>query len=73
MAIPMDHLFIHGRVAVSDAADLIARFGAQAPLEAASRAAESRNAGNVSRFCHWRQIERVIDVLSSEEATGTLH
>jgi hypothetical protein len=29
--------------------------------------------GNVLRFCHWRQIERVIVTLSSEEPVGTVH
>jgi hypothetical protein len=25
------------------------------------------------RFCHWRQIERVIATLSSDEVQGTVH
>jgi head-tail adaptor len=69
----MDTVFIHGRVALTDAAELIEAYGEQAALEAAVRARRSRNDGNVSRFCHWRQIERVIEALSSEEATGTIH
>jgi hypothetical protein len=69
----MNSLFISGRPALADAADLIERFGDDAGFEAAVRAEESREAGNVIRFCHWRQIERVIVTLSSDEVRGTIH
>jgi hypothetical protein len=69
----MESLFIHGRVALSDAADLIERYGDDAGFEAAVRAERSRDDGNVARFCHWRQIERVIATLSCDEVTGTVH
>ena len=69
----MDSPFIAGRPALDDATDLIDRFGEQAPLEAAARAVKSRNEGNVARFCHWRQIERVIAALSSDEPVGSIH
>ncbi|HVM21727.1 MAG TPA: hypothetical protein VM308_00300 [Sphingomicrobium sp.] len=69
----MDGIFIHGRVALSDANDLIDRYGADALSEAAARAARSRETGNVLRFCHWRQIERVIATLSSDGIEGTVH
>jgi hypothetical protein len=69
----MDTPFISGRVALADAAELLKQFGTGAGAEAATRAAGSRNAGNVARFCHWRQIERVIETLSSEKAAGTVH
>jgi hypothetical protein len=69
----MDSLFIHGRGALDDAADLIARYGDEAGLEAAVRAEQSRDDGNVVRFCHWRQIERVIVALASDEILGTIH
>ncbi len=65
--------FIHGRAALADASDLIDRFGDDAGFEAAARAEHSRDNGNVVRFCHWRQIERVIATLSSDEITGTVH
>ncbi|HLO19247.1 MAG TPA: hypothetical protein VK192_01990 [Sphingomicrobium sp.] len=65
--------FIHGRLALADAAELIEHFGDAAPFEAAARAERSRDEGNVIRFCHWRQIERVIATLSSEEVLGTVH
>lgn len=69
----MPTLFITGRVALRDAADLIDRFGDDAGYEAAALAETCRDAGNVVRFCHWRQIERVIATLSSDEVGGTVH
>jgi len=69
----MDQPFIHGRAALADAAELIDRFGDDAAFEAAARADRSRGSGNVLRFCHWRQIERVIATLSSDEIRGTVH
>jgi hypothetical protein len=69
----MDAPFIHGRLALADAADLIERYGDDAGFEAAARADRSRDDGNVARFCHWRQIERVIATLSCEEVRGTVH
>jgi hypothetical protein len=69
----MDAPFIHGRVALADAADLIERFGDNAVFEASALAERSRDDGNVARFCHWRQIARVIATLSSDEALGTVH
>jgi hypothetical protein len=65
--------FIHGRLALADASDLIERFGDDAGFEAAARAERSRDLGNVARFCHWRQIERVIASLSSDEVLDTVH
>jgi hypothetical protein len=73
MAGAMDSPFIHGRTALADASDLIDRFGGAARFEAAARAEQSRDDGNVVRFCHWRQIERVIAVLSSNEVNGSIH
>jgi hypothetical protein len=69
----MDAPFIHGRLALADANDLIDRYGEEARLEAAVRAERSRDDGNVARFCHWRQIERVIATLSDDEVRGTVH
>lgn len=65
--------FIHGRPALADAAELIDRFGENAGLEAAVRAERSRDAGNVTGFCHWRQIERVVATVTSDEIAGTIH
>jgi hypothetical protein len=69
----MDSPFIHGRAALVDADDLMQRFGEEAALEAAARAERSRDTGNILRFCHWRQIQRVIASLSNEEVRGTVH
>lgn len=69
----MDMPFITGRAALADAALLIETFGDDAGFEAAARAEDSRDKGNVTRFCHWRQIERVIATLSCEEITDTIH
>ena len=65
--------FIHGRLALADASDLIERFGDDAGFEAAARAEHSRDLGNVARFCHWRQIELVIVSLNSDEILDTIH
>jgi hypothetical protein len=69
----MDTPFIHGRPALADASDLMERYGDDAGFEAASRAERSRDEGNVARFCHWRQIERVIATLSCDEVRGSVH
>ena len=69
----MDSPFIACRLALAEASELIDRFGDHAGLEAATRAERSRDAGNVLHFCHWRQIERVIATLSSDEVRGTVH
>ena len=65
--------FITGRAALNDAANLIDTFGDDAGFEAAARAEDARDKDNVMRFCHWRQIERVIATLSEQEVRGTVH
>ncbi len=69
----MDMPFIAGRDTLQDAALLIETYGDDAGFEAAVRAEDSRDKGNVIRFCHWRQIERVIVTLSDHEPRGTIH
>jgi len=69
----MEAPYISGRAALADASLLIDQFGDDAGFEAAMRAETSRDAGNVMRFCHWRQIERVIATLSSGDIRGTIH
>lgn len=69
----MDMPFISGRGALADAAQLIDTYGDDAGFEAAARAEDSRDKGNVIRFCHWRQIERVIVTLTAQEVHGTIH
>lgn len=69
----MQDVFIAGRSAVTDALSLVDEYGADAPLAAAMRAVKSRDAGNVLRFCHWRQIERLSALLASNDVEGSLH
>lgn len=69
----MDTPFINGRGALADAALLLETYGDNAGFEAAARAEAARDRDNVLRFCHWRQIERVIVTLSEQEVRGTIH
>ncbi|KQM64942.1 hypothetical protein ASE75_07700 [Sphingomonas sp. Leaf17] len=57
---------------VLDAVDLIAAHGEEAALFASIRADRSRDIGNHVRFCHWRQIERLIVLLGTDHAPGTV-
>ncbi len=60
--------------AAAEAAELIAQFGDHAAFEAAARANHSRGLGNVVHFCRWRQIERMINLLTAEDRGGaTIH
>ncbi|MET0363493.1 MAG: hypothetical protein ABW169_02450 [Sphingobium sp.] len=61
------------RKSYEDARTLIDLFGAEAGTEAANRADASRDVGNHIHFCHWRQIERMIELLSVDTALGTVH
>ncbi|MFA6117226.1 MAG: hypothetical protein WC729_24725 [Sphingomonas sp.] len=65
--------YLADRGEVADATTLMALFGDDAGLEAAARADESRDIGNYLHFCRWRQIERLILLLSAESAIGTVH
>jgi len=58
---------------VVEAETLIDQFGKAAGLEAADRAEASRTIGNHLNFCRWRQIERLIILLSVETTLGTIH
>ncbi|THD38013.1 MAG: hypothetical protein E7773_03310 [Sphingomonas sp.] len=66
-------LFLADRSSVDAAQDLIAAFGDDAGFEAAARADKSRDQGNHLHFCRWRQIERLIVLMSVERAVGTIH
>ena len=65
--------YLSDRAHVSEAADLIALFGDDAGLEAAARADKFRDLGNHINFCRWRQIERLIVLMSVNRAVGTVH
>lgn len=70
----MEELFyIADRATVDSASDLIDQFGVDAGVEAAARADRYRDLGNAINFCRWRQIERIIMVLSADQAIGTIH
>jgi hypothetical protein len=68
-----EHFYIEDREAVFDAAELVAEYGSFAGMEAAARASRSREKGNVVHFCRWRQIERLVDWMHSDEPEATLH
>lgn len=57
----------------SAARELIDSFGDVAAYEAAARADASRDKGNALGFCHWRQVERFILILSAERILGSVH
>jgi hypothetical protein len=65
--------YLPDQLSVRDAHELIERFGDDAGFEAAARADRSRDLGNHIHFCRWRQIERLILLLSSDEPVGTVH
>ena len=65
--------YLADRTELTHATDLITVFGGDAGLEAAARANRSRDLGNYLHFCRWRQIERLIALLSFDRAIGTIH
>lgn len=65
--------YLSDRKSYEDAAELIAAFGDNAGFEASARADASRDKGNHVHFCHWRQIERLIVLMSINHSIGTLH
>ncbi len=69
----MQDFYIASRGALDDAIALVDEFGVDAPLAAAKRAEHSRDLGNVQSFCHWRQLERVVALLSSDDVIGEIH
>ncbi len=68
-----NHVHVQDRTELTEATDLMAHYGELAQYEAAQRADRSRSLGNVIHFCRWRQIERMIALLSAEEVTGTVN
>ena len=70
----MEHMpYLRDRAEVKDAAELILMFGDDAGFQAAARADKSRELGNQVHFCRWRQIERLIVLMSIGRAVGTVH
>jgi len=60
------------RAAYEAAAALIDSFGGHASQEASARAEKSRSLGNVVHFCRWRQVGRLIALLSGGRR-GSIH
>lgn len=67
------HVHLPDAAAVAEAADLIDQFGGFAADEAALRADRSRNLGNVTHYCRWRQIQRLIEMLAVDAGGATVH
>jgi hypothetical protein len=65
--------YLADRAGIDQATDLLRDYGDGAMAEAASRASRYRELGNAIRFCEWRQIERVLILLSQSSAVGTVH
>lgn len=65
--------FLADASSVADANDLISTYGDDAGFEAAARADASRDRGNALHFARWRQIERLIVLLSVDEPFDTVH
>lgn len=69
----MTDLYLTDAAQITDAAHLIAAHGDEAADEAMARAGRSALIGNFVHYCRWRQVERLIDVLTATEAPGTVH
>ncbi len=65
--------YLADRGAVRDAADLIATYGEAAAQQAVQRADRYRDLGNARHFCRWRQIARLIALLTHQRPVGTVH
>lgn len=65
--------YVADKAQVEEATQLIEMHGLKAGLEAAAQADKCRDRGNHLGFCRWRQIERLILLLSSRNAIGALH
>lgn len=68
-----DIVYIADRQAAELATQLLDEYGPAAPAEASARADRSRDLGNVIHFCRWRQIERFVAIMGSDDAIGTIH
>ena len=69
----MHPIHIPDAAAAAEATDLLERFGPFAVDEAAARAHESRDLGNVAHYCRWRSIQRLIEYLVADEGAHTVH
>jgi hypothetical protein len=65
--------YLHDRSTVADAEGLIREHGCGAAAQAAKRAHRSRGLGNHIHFCRWRQVARLINFLSEQRVSGSIH
>ncbi len=65
--------YVTDRKGALDAARLIDDYGSAARARAGALASISRNRGNVIHFCRWRQIERLIGLMTDVDAEQTHH
>lgn len=65
--------YLDDRSTLADAEGLMREHGSGAAAQAAKRAHRSRGLGNHIHFCRWRQVARLIDLLSEQRAPGTIH
>lgn len=66
------NLPVADRATADAATTLMASFGDMAGAEAAQRADQSRDQGNAILFCRWRQVERLVALLSTNCIHGTV-
>ncbi|APG63600.1 hypothetical protein LPB140_05240 [Sphingorhabdus lutea] len=65
-------IFVQSKDAII-AQSLIDEMGMLASVEANERAHKYRDLGNYILFARWRQIERLIIILSNKVTFGTIH
>lgn len=58
---------------LSDAITLMNEHGEHAVVEAAIRAIDSRDRGNVVLFCRWRLVSRFLSSISDPDDFATFH
>jgi len=58
---------------VKDALLLIAEHGDEAVVEAAYKADQYQNAGDLWQYCRWRQVEKAITLFQLEDVIGEIH
>jgi hypothetical protein len=66
-------VYLSDQAAFVEASQLLDVYGDLAVAEAAQRASRSRDLGNVVHFCRWREVIRMIDMLSDDQVDGALH
>lgn len=68
-----EFLYLSDPSEVEQAMLMIEQHGDDAGFAASERADRYRDLGNHINFCRWRQIERLIVLMSVGQAVGTVH